>query len=96
MPGSSKLPSVSWREVLKALMRIGFVPVRQSGSHIILRDEEGARVTVLKLDPIGKGLLMAIIAEAGITRDEFLKLLRGSQNQRIRGHSSPSRFTRSR
>jgi len=75
MSGSSKLPSVSWREVLKALVRIGFVPVRQSGSHIVLRDEEGARVTVPKHDPIGKGLLMAIIAEAGITRDEFLKLL---------------------
>ncbi|MGA3108521.1 MAG: type II toxin-antitoxin system HicA family toxin [Candidatus Bathyarchaeia archaeon] len=75
MPSSSKLPSLSWRDVLKALGKIGFVPVRQSGSHLILRNKVGVRISVPRHDPIGKGLLMEIVAEAGITKDEFLKLL---------------------
>ena len=71
----SKLPSLSWRDVLKVLKKIGFTPVRQSGSHIILRNKEGFRISVPRHDPIGKGLLMEIIAEVGITKDEFLDLL---------------------
>jgi predicted RNA binding protein YcfA (HicA-like mRNA interferase family) len=51
------------------------MPVRQSGSHMILRNQEGNRITLPRHDPIGKGLLMEIIAEAGITKDEFLRLL---------------------
>jgi hypothetical protein len=31
--------------------------------------------TSTRHDPIGKGLLMEIIGEAGITKDEFLSLL---------------------
>jgi len=49
--------------------------MRQSGSHIVLRNQEGNRITVPRHDLIGNGLLMEIIAEARITRDEFLKLL---------------------
>jgi len=40
--------------------------VRQSGSHIILRNQEGKRH-----DPIGKGLPMEIIAETGMTKNLF-------------------------
>jgi len=72
---SSRLPSLSWREILKALGKIGFVPVRQSGSHITMRNREGKRITIPRHDPIGKGLLMEIIAEAGITKEKFLELL---------------------
>jgi predicted RNA binding protein YcfA (HicA-like mRNA interferase family) len=75
MSRSSRLPSVSWREVLKALGKTGYVPVRQSASHILLRNAEGKRVTLPRHDPIGKGLLMEILAEAGISREEFLNLL---------------------
>jgi len=75
LSGSSRLPSTSWRDLLKALGKAGFVPSRQSGSHIVLRNTEGKRVTLPKHDPIGKGLLMEIIAEAGLSREEFLKLL---------------------
>jgi predicted RNA binding protein YcfA (HicA-like mRNA interferase family) len=61
--------------VLRALEKIGFFPVRQSGSHLVLRNKEGSRITIPRHDPVGRGLLMEIIAEAGITRDEFLLLL---------------------
>ncbi len=75
MPDRSRIPSLSWREVLKALKKVGFLPVRQSGSHILMRNKEGNRIVVPRHDPIGKGLLMEILAEAGITREEFLELL---------------------
>jgi predicted RNA binding protein YcfA (HicA-like mRNA interferase family) len=42
---------------------------------MVLRNKEGSRITIPRHDPIGRGLLMEIIAEAGITRDEFLLLL---------------------
>ena len=70
-----KLPSLSWREILKALTEFGFVPVRQSSSHILLRNAQGTRVTLPRHDPVGRGLLLEILAEAGIERDAFLKQL---------------------
>jgi len=75
LAGSRKLPSLTWREVLKALKRFGFVPVRQSSSHILLRNREGQRIVVPRHDPVGKGLLMEILAEAGIDRDQLLESL---------------------
>ncbi|MDG6978057.1 MAG: type II toxin-antitoxin system HicA family toxin [Nitrososphaerota archaeon] len=75
MSGSPRLPSLSWREVLKALGKVGFEPTRQSGSNIILRSQAGVRVTIPRHDPAGRGLLLEIVAEAGITGEEFLKLL---------------------
>jgi len=40
-----------------------------------MRNREGKRITIPRHDPIGKGLLMEIIAEAGITKEKFLELL---------------------
>jgi predicted RNA binding protein YcfA (HicA-like mRNA interferase family) len=71
----SKLPLVSWREVLKALSRAGFVVARQRGSHLIVVKDERV-VPVPRHDQIKRGLLLEIIAEAGLTKEEFLKLLR--------------------
>ncbi len=36
----SQLPRLSGRELVKALGKVGFLPKRQHGSHIILRREE--------------------------------------------------------
>ena len=71
----SKLPLLSWREVVKALGKIGFVVARQRGSHIILVKDEHA-IPVPRHDQIKRGLLLEIIAEAGLTGEEFLELLR--------------------
>lgn len=75
MTASGKLPSLSWREIIKALKKIGYLPVGQSGSHIILRNADGKRITVPRHDPVGKGLLLEILSEADITKEEFLDLL---------------------
>jgi len=43
---SEKLPRVTADEVIKALKRVGFSLVRQSGSHKIHKNAQGKRVTV--------------------------------------------------
>lgn len=71
----SKLPLLSWREVVKALAKAGFQVERQRGSHLILTKNERI-VPVPKHDQIKRGLLMAIIEEAGLNKEEFLQLLK--------------------
>ena len=71
----SKLPLLSWREVVKALEKAGFQVARQKGSHLILVKGE-CIVPVPKHEQIKRGLLLAIIAESGLTKEEFLKLLK--------------------
>jgi predicted RNA binding protein YcfA (HicA-like mRNA interferase family) len=71
----SKLPLPSWREIVKALSKAGFEVARQKGSHLVLLKGERI-VPVPKHEQIKKGLLMAIIEEAGLTKEEFLELLK--------------------
>jgi predicted RNA binding protein YcfA (HicA-like mRNA interferase family) len=66
------------RKIIKVLEKIGFKPVRQRGSHVILKHADG-RVTVVpvhKGEQIGRGLLSKIIKDAGLTKEEFLNILR--------------------
>jgi len=74
----AKLPSdLSGREVRSALERVGFVFRRQSGSHMILRrDNPHARVVVPDHKQLRSGTLRRIIADAGLTVDQFVELLR--------------------
>lgn len=69
------LPVLGWREVLKALRKKGFYATRQSGSHVIVENGEGLWTTVPRKDELGKGLLLQIISDCGITKKEFLDLL---------------------
>lgn len=69
------LPVVGWKEVLKALSKKGFYAVRQSGSHIIVENGEGLWSSIPRKTELGKGLLLQIIADCGLTKDEFLELL---------------------
>jgi predicted RNA binding protein YcfA (HicA-like mRNA interferase family) len=68
------LPRVTGRQVVQALGRLGWVIVVQRGSHAQLKHvTRGGRVTV-PLHPaeiIGPGLLRAILAQAGVTAEEF-------------------------
>ena len=74
----NKLPRLSGKEVIKALSRVGFHPVCQKGSHVILAKEtpNGKQSTVVPLhNEIDKGTLLEIIRQAGLTIDAFIKLL---------------------
>jgi predicted RNA binding protein YcfA (HicA-like mRNA interferase family) len=74
----ARLPTnLSGRQVRAALERAGFVFRRQSGSHMILRcDDPYARVVVPDHAQVRQGTLRRIIADAGLTVDQFLGLLR--------------------
>lgn len=73
----AKLPTdLSGREVRTALERAGFVFRRQTGSHMILRrDEPHARAVIPDHRQIRSGTLRRIIADVGLTIEQFLQLL---------------------
>jgi predicted RNA binding protein YcfA (HicA-like mRNA interferase family) len=72
----SRLPRISGRECVKALERAGFYVKRQAGSHVILRrDDPFAQVVVPDHKELDRGTLRAIIRHAGLSVDEFVKLL---------------------
>ena len=74
----SRLPVLSGRRVIKILAKIGFYVHHQRGSHIVLKLNEPpyTRIVVPDHRELKRGLLLAIIKRAGLTREEFMKLLR--------------------
>ena len=73
-----KLSNISGIEVVKLLSKLGFYPARQKGSHVILtrQTSEGKKYVVVPLhNEIDGGTLLSIIRQAGLKREEFLKLL---------------------
>jgi predicted RNA binding protein YcfA (HicA-like mRNA interferase family) len=61
---------------VKALAKAGFYTKRQHGSHIILRrDAPFAQVTVPDHKELDRGTLRAIIRQAGLSVDEFARLV---------------------
>jgi predicted RNA binding protein YcfA (HicA-like mRNA interferase family) len=72
----SKLPSLSWKGVERGLKKTGFVFDRQKGSHrVYYHPETNVTVVVPQHSEIKKGTLMQILRQAGLRREEFLKLL---------------------
>ena len=73
----SQLPSVTGREVIEALGKIGFEVSRVRGSHYILIHSDGRRtvVPIHSGETIGRGLLAQILRDCQISRDEFKSLL---------------------
>ncbi len=70
-----KPPVLRPNEVMIILERLGFVPVRQRGSHIQYRHPDGRGTTVpyhgnRDLSPL---LLRQIAKDIGLTVDEFLE-----------------------
>lgn len=73
----TRLPQVSGRQVVKALEKVGYRTVRQKGSHIRLINDARSLLPISVPDHriIGKGLLHKILRDAGLSADEFRKLL---------------------
>jgi len=69
------LPVIGWKEVIHALRKKGFYATRQSGSHIIIENGQGLWTSVPRKNELGKGLLLKIISDCGLTKKEFLELL---------------------
>lgn len=72
----SGLPGISGRECVRALSKAGFYVRRQEGSHLILRrDDPLAQLVVPDHRELDRGTLRAIVRQAGLSVDEFTRLL---------------------
>jgi len=84
----SKLKSVDYDKVIKALVSIGYTVNNQKGSHIVMWLADQAKfvslfgcrkndtvVVIPAHKPLGKGMLRTIIREVDLSVDEFNKLL---------------------
>jgi predicted RNA binding protein YcfA (HicA-like mRNA interferase family) len=75
---TERLLRITASDAAKALQKAGFSCVRQSGSHKILKNREGRRVTL----PYHAGkilhpkVLKSILADADLTSEEFRKLMK--------------------
>lgn len=76
-----KLPVLSSKEVTKVLRIAGFeyAPKRGKGSHVafVKRDKERTRLVIVPhRKEIPKGTLLAILDQAGLTKEDLLRLLK--------------------
>ena len=73
----SKRPTVTGKQVIIALEKRGFVVQRQKGSHVRLKDQNERVVTVPTHanKTLGKGLLLKILKDAELSKEEFIDLL---------------------
>ncbi len=80
-----KLPRVSSAEAIRALERLGFVQVRQRGSHVILKKQlpvdedvnpqgvvEVGCVVPVQRKTLAVGTLKSILEQAGISVEDFV------------------------
>ena len=73
----SKLPRrMSGKDLMKVFRKLGFEVVRQKSSHVFLRHSDGRRLTIPVYDEVPVNLLNWILAEAKVSREEFLKLIK--------------------
>ena len=67
----TKLPIISGREIIKTLSKIGYVEVRQRGSHIRLVCDRRKPITVPNYKSVDRSLLIKILRDAELTPEEF-------------------------
>ena len=75
----NRLPVLQATDLLKALKKAGFRIVRQRGSHVRLRHDDGRVVTVPSHQgqDIGRGLLRKVLRDAELSPDDLHELLSG-------------------
>lgn len=73
----SKVPPLPYRKIHRALLRLGFVPLRQVGSHVFYAHRDGRTTTVPRHpgEDVDPTLVRKIIKDLGVPRDAFLRLL---------------------
>ena len=71
-----KLPSIKPRELIKSFEKLGYIVDRQKGSHVILyHPSTKIRLTIpMHIKDVPNGTLLAIIKQAGLTKEDFLKI----------------------
>ncbi len=74
----SKVPSLSYQQIIRALQRDGWTVVRQRGSHIRLQKRVGdevLKITVPAHRPVKRTTLARILKEARLSVEDFTNLL---------------------
>ena len=74
----SKVPSLPYTQIVKALQRDNWTVVRQRGSHIRLQKRIGddvLKITVPAHRPVKRSTLAHILKQARLDIDQFLKLV---------------------
>jgi len=74
----TKLPSLTSKDILSILKKLGFEIKRQKGSHVFLQHPDG-RATVVPIhsgETIGPGLMAKILRDVNMTKEEFYQLLK--------------------
>jgi predicted RNA binding protein YcfA (HicA-like mRNA interferase family) len=75
----SKVPSLDFLSIIRALQRDGWVVVRQKGSHIRLQKrlpDETLKLTVPAHRPVKRSTLAHLLKQARLSLDDFLSLVR--------------------
>ena len=75
---NQRLPSLTARDVVRALEKAGFAVTRTSGSHarLVHMADPRRQVTVpMHTGDMKRGTLRAIIGQAGLSVSEFIALL---------------------
>lgn len=68
-----KIPGVDHRDAVRALEKVGF-RISREGKHIVMTD--GQRIiTIPRHDPVNAFTMGGIVRDAGLTVEEFKKLL---------------------
>jgi predicted RNA binding protein YcfA (HicA-like mRNA interferase family) len=74
----SKVPSLAYHQIVRALQRDGWTVVRQRGSHIRLQkrvSDEVLKLTVPAHRPVKSSTLAHILKQARLELERFLELL---------------------
>lgn len=73
----TRLPTLSARKLVQALARAGFVLDRQQGSHLILKHPAKRLTTCVPEHgrDVKRALVKLILKQAGLTEEDFQKLL---------------------
>ncbi|MDO8538548.1 MAG: type II toxin-antitoxin system HicA family toxin [archaeon] len=70
-----KLAVISGKQALKVATKLGYQIIRQTGSHVILRNDNRKRLVIPMHKTLKTGTLLQIIKELEISKEEFEKLL---------------------
>nr|WP_321497961.1 type II toxin-antitoxin system HicA family toxin [uncultured Methanolobus sp.] len=70
-----EFPVTSGKKAIKALTKMGFVVVRQKGSHVFLQRGQDT-VTMPLHSPLKKGTLNSVLKQGNVPLEEFLYYLK--------------------
>jgi predicted RNA binding protein YcfA (HicA-like mRNA interferase family) len=74
---SERLPRITASEIIKVLEKVGFSLSRQSGSHMIYKNQQGKRATI----PYHSGVILhpkilkSILKDANLSQEKLRELL---------------------